>query len=1108
MLPQVQIERMALRFDFQFITYADATKGITPTQRIMKPHRNLCLPILSLPLAFAWLFFLSGAPTRAQEYLRHLNPTKAITQFNHDVWRSADGLPQNSVNTILQTRDGYLWIGTQEGLLRFDGNRFTTFDKGNVAAFRSNYIWSLFEDSRGTLWAGTNGGGIIAKTKSGFVSYTTKEGLAGNIVRAICEDPSGGVWFGTNTGASRFYNGKWTTFTTANGLPSNDVSMLYADKNSDVWISGSGGVVIARYGSIINPTPNVQSIGFSVMLRDRQGTLWLGHAERGLYRWSKGAFVPDTAASRVLHSGVLSLFEDQAGSLWIGTAGSGLVRKRGQQLSSFTTEHGLSDDYVKSLLQDAEGNLWIGTYSGGLNRLRDGKFTSITTRERISSDFVLSVSEDKAGSVWLGTYGDGLNQIHPNGQVTIYRGDGIMPDVISSVYAARDGSVWIGSYGKGVLHFDGESIDIYTKKKGLGNEIIVAQFESRDGAVWFGTMNGLSVFRNGKMEAVPLNAELDKTSIQCIAQSPDGTMWFGTAGLGLVEWRDGIAKIHSTKTGLTSDLITALFFDSNGELWIGTDGGGLNRLTKKGVRSYGMAQGLYNDVVFAILEDSHHHLWMSCNKGIYCIERKSFDEYDAKKIQRLTCMGFGEADGMTSSECNGRRQPAAWKGADGSLWFATIEGVTRVNPERLPINARVPPVAIERVYLDGREIPAADSIIVPAGTTRVEIQFTALSFVAPERVRFKYQLADVDERWVDQSIERHAVYTHLQPGAHLFKVIACNNDGVWNETGATILLIVKPRFYQTTLFYIVAAFALLALLFVLYWLRMRRVRAFERELVSLVRQRTQKLEEEKERTEEALREKSDLINFATHDLKNPLQTILGFSQLVHSDQAATAEIKRISAMMYRAAAQMLTIINELLEIAALESGKLRLNKILLDAGELCRTIVANNEQLAKRKEQSITLQCEENLLIDADADRLREAIENLLSNAIKYSPRGKTISLFARRDEESIRISVRDEGPGIDEAERGKLFGKFQKLSSQPTGGESSTGLGLAIVHTIVAMHGGTVGVESEVGSGSTFTIELPLERSDDETPTDADDTSQNNDSYKSDTPNGENDVP
>jgi signal transduction histidine kinase/ligand-binding sensor domain-containing protein len=1015
-----------------------------------------------------------------------LDPAKALTQYNLDVWTTADELPQNSVNAVVQTRDGYLWMGTYGGLARFDGMRFGVFDSANTPALRTNGILALLETRDGTLWIGTSGGGLVRYRDGAFTALTTGDGLPSDIVRTLCEGHDGALWIGTNDGLARYKNGGFRTFQVKDGLSNAVVRALQEDGAGTLWIGTNGGGLDRLEGGRFRrftPADGLSSNSVFALLRAGDGALWIGTNGGGLGRLKDGRLRTFTTADGLPSDIVWSLHEDGQGTLWIGTYGGGLARFRGGRFSALTSRDGLSNDFVRAVTSDREASLWIGTYSGGLCRLRDGKFTTYTRSEGLRGDFARTVLEDRDHALWIGTTGGGLCRMEGGGFRCFDARSGLADDV-RALHQDRGGALWIGTVGAGLFRLRGGRFTRYTVADGLPHPNVSSISADGRGGLWVGTYGGgLAHFEGGHFTTYGTAQGLSVNLVLSTLVDHRGVVWAGTDGGGLCRLEAGRVTSFRKKDGLAGDIVFSLHEDEQGALWVGTSGG-LSRIDAGKVGTLTTRQGLLDDVVFQVLEDAAGRFWLSGNKGLSRLEGDDLRAAARGERPSVSPVGYGAADGMKSDECSGVAQPAGWRAHDGRLWFPTARGVVVVDPGRIPLNTVPPPVEVERVVVDGE--PAA-SPEVPPGRQRFEFHYTALSLVAPRKVAFKYRLEGFDTDWIGAGPRRTAYYTRLPPGRYTFRVTASNNDGVWNAEGASVTLTVKPYFGETVWFYLLAGLGLMLAGAGVYGLRVRSLRRRKRELELLVERRTHDLLLEKERSEAARQEadrqrevaeqadhlKGEMLSIAAHDLKTPLQSIIGYGDLLVG--GATSKAAEYAGYTTRSAQRMLDIVNRLLQSDSIERGGLPVVRRSVNVGNLALAIAGSLQPQAEAKEQRIHASADPSCLVVGDEEWLRQVLENLLGNAIKYSPPRRSIWVDVKKANGTVRLEVRDEGPGLTEDDKARLFGRFQRGSARPTGGESATGLGLSIVKQLIELHQGKVWAESGGrGEGARFVVELP----------------------------------
>lgn len=1031
-----------------------------------------------------------------------LDPGLAITQYRHQVWTTREGLPQSSVETLAQTTDGYLWFGTQEGLVRYDGAGFRVFDRRRVPELLHNRIVALHGDSAGRLWIGTEGGGLTEHYRGRFRTYRKVDGLANERVRSIAADPSGSLWVGTDEGLCRLAGGSFTCFSDGSGLAFDAVSSVAAAPGGGVWVGMIGhGLQLFENGRFVRPrgpawldTVSVLDLAWSpsghLLVSTTRGFLELSGREivRVLTRENGLPEAPVRAAA-----------VDGAGSLWLGFEGAGLARVRGEKVERFTSALGLSNDSIEALLIDSEGSLWIGTQDGGVNRLMDAWIVPVTVKEGLSHNVTSPIYQDSRGDIWVGTRGGGVNRMRGTSIWHLRQSGGLSNDWVQSIAEDRTGTLWFGTR-KGLNRYRDSGVTVYGAKWGLEDESIRAIHEDRRGRLWVGTSSGL--FRRdedeGKWSRV---AGSSRVGVFYILEDGAGAIWVATNGDGLFCFERDKVRRYTIADGLSIDIVNTLHLDSEGVLWVGTYGGGLNRFKKGHFSQFTTREGLFDDAVFKILEDGQRNLWISCNRGIYRVSKDELNAFADKTSPSFSLEAFGTADGMKNVECNGADQSTGWKTREGRLFFPTIEGVVHFDPSRIPRETAEPPVLIDELVADGRPMSLEGPLILPPRVGRLEFHFAALSYRTPERIRFRYRLEGFDSAWVEAGSSRSALYTRVPAGSYVFRVMAAHQGGNWGQKGAWVGLDVEPTLFERPAFYILLLVFLAVTLQRAWRYRVGWLERREEELIEEVGRRTVTLREEVARKEEALAEahrqqeiaqaataaaeeanraKSQFLANTSHELRTPLNAILGYSELLRDEalERGLPEFDEDLERIHRAGRHLLDMINDILDLAKIEAGKLELVFEEFSVSKMLNDVDASVRPLVEKNGNRFVVEDPGTLgTMDSDPVRLRQILFNLLSNAGKFTKGGEVRMTASREPAESgdrLLLTVSDTGIGMTPSQLEKLFQPFVQADSTTSRRFGGTGLGLAISKQLCEMMGGTVRVESEPGRGSRFSVTLP----------------------------------
>lgn len=742
----------------------------------------------------ALIFLLMGG-ARLDAFARGGALTNLPVEFHPQLWQIEDGLPMDAVQTLLQTSDGYVWVGTGKGLARFDGVRFTVFDSQNTPEIKNSSISSLCQTADGSLWIGTGAG--LTRLKAGKFSYCELAGgPRANDIKVIFESHDGSLWVGTLEGLFHYENGDWQRFLYGDGLTDSVIRSL-AEKNGALYIGTASGLNV-RVKKEVHRVDAASVRSIRAIYKDVDGTIWLGLGI-GLARLTEdGKLVVYAHDQGLPDPNISAIYRDKRGIMWVGSY-SGLSQFENGRFTVMRDSLGGYFEQVNSIMEDSEGDIWVGTREG-LHELRVKRFTAYTRADGLSQNNVMSLLEDRKGVMWLTTYFGGLARLDTNG-ITNFdynRGtNGLHSAKILGMFEDRDGTLIVGTdHDGGTYRWDGKLFKrIYNYAQASNNPVARVVYRDRQENLWIGAQTGLLLCVSNRLQKV-----LKNVVPRCILEGHDGTLWVGTlTGLysrtngTFTEWRDGGNSFHET--------VLALHEDKEHALWIGTASSGLRRLKDGRFTTYNIQKGLFSDDIYEILEDDRGWLWIGCSRGIYRVSKSNLDDLDNGKTKTINNIIYGKRDGLESVQCSAMGKPGAWKSHDGRLWFATAKGAVVTDPNvAIDSNQRPPPVKIEKVVADKQrfEIWRDEGAVlrIPPGSHDLEFHYTALSFQAPEKMWFKYKLEGVDTEWREVT-RRQAFYSNVRPGKYRFRVKACNNNGVWSETEATLSLVLAPQFWQT-----------------------------------------------------------------------------------------------------------------------------------------------------------------------------------------------------------------------------------------------------------------------------------------------------------------------
>ncbi|TAE27507.1 MAG: hypothetical protein EAZ92_09325 [Candidatus Kapaibacterium sp.] len=1063
-----------------------------------------------------------------------------LTVFRQQQSNIAHSLTNNCIQTLYEDRSGTLWIGTRGGgAVRrnpFTGAFAPAFaaQKSAFGSLEEHDVYAFVEDNASRMWIGTGAGLLRVNPSNGEVeeAFSVKNSpLKSGMIRALLSDASGVLWIATARGLFSYNptSKQWRDFQALSSLlPDADIrAMIFPVRASGVsseeLIIASGTALFrldASTGKVIATMPHQTRSASSVnaLCAAQNGVFWAGYGGDGVHE------------CLAVYAEKPSLEERRA------------LRHTYSHAHEYSNAHSLSNDVILSLYFDRTGGLWVGTDGGGVSYSHPDEYRFETFTNEASGaggNIVMAFAEEgknspRAGEIWLGTHSGGVARFNPtDNSFTSYFNTpantrSLANNIICSLLKDRQGMLWVGTQG-GLSRFNAASNDFTSyfadanNPNALPDNSIYGLLEDTHGNFWVGTNNGLArmnrangtftTFRSNTSTSSAANnvgQNISSNAVRKIFEDRSGVLWIGTRGGGLNRFDPQSSSfLHfrhnpSNPTSISSDYVLSIHEDRTGTLWVGTSGG-LNKFdrTNGTFTAFRESDGLPNNYICGILEDESGNLWLGTVRGI-C-------KFDPRTGKFTT---FEELYNRAGSEFN---QDACLKAANGMFYFGGINGIVRFHPDSIHTNFNVPSIVltsfkkfnkpVDMPLLGDSLMPANRELHLSVDDTFISFEFAALSFTLPHKISYSCRLEGFDNKWIDLENKREATYTNLDAGEYTFRVRATNYDGVWNEEGASLRVIIHPHWWQTWWAKTLALLLCGLVVFIGYKWRIRSIESRNNSLEHTVGERTAALSlsnREITRQNDSLmqlnQEKNEFLGIAAHDLKNPLTAIMMSSSIVKQYQNKMTPdeiVEQMDHILITAKRMKETILN-LLDINSIESGKFKFNSIAMNIVEVVNDVVEGYYLRAKDKEISLHLNTEtDEMMTFADRNAFMQVMENLISNAIKYSPLGKNVyvniissstdglsALFTREEDAlehvpmqqaHVRIEIQDEGPGLSVEDKQKLFGKFAKLSAKPTGGEHSTGLGLSIVKKVVEAMQGRVWCETELGAGATFIVELPL---------------------------------
>ena len=985
--------------------------------------------------------------------------------FAIEAWRADNGIPQNTVTAVLQTRQGFIWAGTYNGVVQFDGLRFKIFDSANTKGLANSRITSLYEDTTGAVWIGHDNGELTRHAAGKFVTESMPSGWGHAPIKDFSEDEHGDFWVFNQLGdALRVKDDLILKPPPLMAQQPFANPCVVVDTKRHLFVVRNG--VVAR---VTNAGYQVVDFGdvserpyYAGAAAARTGGLWVA-GQGSLRKWDGKHWTTNFGEPPWTSDSVTVMRETSTGRLLVGTLQSGLfVLDPAAGWFHFDRANGLPQNWVLSLAEDREQNLWVGT-GGGLALLRERKVAMYNPPDDWQGRPVLSITRAADGAVWAATEGAGIYRFDGRDWSHFGTSNGLANLFVWAVLEDSQRQVWAGTWGGGLFRLENGRF-VCQSNLVSPSDPVVALKEAPAGTLWIGTGNGLLALRNDHAESFARFGGAAAGDVRAIESGTNGDLWIGTQGSGLGHWQDGAFKTFRMVDGLAGNFILSLLCETNGTLWIGTLDQGLCRYQNGVFRTITTANGLLRNIIYHIEDDQLGHLWFNSPSGLYRVAKRELNACADGQQTNLNVLGFGKAEGMSTVAGTGGFTPSGFRAPDGRLWFSTARGIAVLDPQAARRNPISPPVWIEDVMVDrqavaiGREAgprvtsrspvpgtaPVRHRVVVPPGRRQLDVQFTGLSFTAPERVQFKYRLEGLDADWTDGGTRRRVTYSFLPPGEYTFRVIACNSDGLWSETGDTLAITVQPHFWQTWWFKTLMIIAGVALLALIFFLESRR----------RLRRRLERIARERELERERARIAQDIHD----DLGASLTRIGMLSESaagdLHDPPRAAASLDQIYATsreLTRAMDEIVWAVNPRHD--TLESLT---NYISRFAQDFLRTAQT-------RCRLAMPLQVPELPVRSEVRHNLFLAFKEIMHNVVKHA-QAREVRVSFDLEPGGFRLTIADDGVGYDP-------GRFATSEKD----RFASGNGLANIRSRLAQIGGRCRIDSAPGRGTNVELFVPL---------------------------------
>ena len=973
-----------------------------------------------------------------------------LDKYTIEVWSTDEGLPSNNLIGLKQSKEGYLWITSYNGLIRFDGNTFDIFNSKGIPELKSNGFSVISTDTKGTMYFGTLTSGLLLYDGAAFEVDHIDNNFSASIT-TIHIDNANRVWIGVKNRGVYYKDTENEAYQYAdNSLLKNTTvkSILQVSENELLFSTDNNGIIRYFNGEFMKTGGAVfEDISITALL-EIDNVQYAG-TSNGVFRheskeWS---IIPGTEGYYVN-----SLKKDENGNLWVATE-TGIVRLENDGKIQFLKEEdGLPSRQISGLEFDKEGNIWLTSKRGGLVQLKNSNFLNVSLKDGLSNQYVNIICELSDGSIAIGNDNGGIDILKDNKVFPLKLNADLSSVSIKDIIQDSNGVIWVATY-KGLLRIEDGKEQLLTKSDGLLSNNIRSLFEDETGNVWVGAKDG-GVLRfgvDGSRKVISTETGLSDNYVFCFEQLPNGNILAGTyhGGVNIIK-PDGSIEVINVGSDQSSPLIFNIEVIDNESFWMATDVG-LYKYQDGAFKHLDNSNGLLVSTIFDVYSDSFGYLWATSNMGIVRLEETQVNEFLEGGQNLITARIYDEKDGMLSGECTGATRMLITE--NGELWVPTSKGISIIDPANIKINKFIPPVYVKSISIDDNEQAISEGkVVLEPGSQRLSIDFTALSYSSPAKVSFKYRLNGYEKDWNNVGNLHQATYMNLPDGSFTFEVTAANNDGYWNENPAKFSVVVKPYFYKSRLFLLLLVIFLLVVAFTIYWIRIKVVEDKNRELRKLNT------------------ELDSFVYSVSHDLRAPLSSILGLISIskIDTDRKNLPEyLNKIESSVHK----LDTFIKEIISY----SRNVRMNVEVesVNIKTIIEEVLENLAYMNTDNVISINIDISDELSVRTDRTRLQVILSNVISNGFRYFKpyiNDPFIKVRASSVTQGVMIQVEDNGVGIKRDQLSKIFNMFYRASENSSG----SGLGLYIARESALKLDGSIKVESEYERGTKFTIIIP----------------------------------